>query len=981
MSVRRHLLRTSLGLCWISALSSAQAAEPLPDSSDVYALNDDSLADESAAEVTDSIEIEQPFDTGAIANDETVGRIEEDATLSVSPLEWGLQPLLESPTIAIPPQIDPASAVAFDGLTVFPVGLNVGDRNIVPTTLIKGTEVKGTETGEAIAFSRWLIPFDSVVQALSITVETLESGEWELRSPGFAIRLSPENLQTDSSLGLVLSVQQIETLLGVPAQFDQLDYAVRFDPPWLGARRSRQQTAARPIVTEGLPTIYPDQLGISGLSQTVKVAGSSNGETTAQGSLSGLGSAFGGSWYARAQQPSVTDAGSWRLSELQYLRQSEETDIALGSQPTFWRSQNRREGTTGSYWGATYVQRWGFEPATVRGTGGFSPRQRFQAAEVGRTIAGATEPGTLVQLTQGLQNSVVDEVLVDSSGLYRFEAVLSGRGGGYQVLLYPNGQLTALPEIRTAQFSALPGQLPAGASALLVSGGVNRQATDSFLGDFSDFRGGAVYQRGVSENLTVGVGLVQDQNPQALTEAFFAPSGLPLKVAVSALTDFKTMEIDVTTDVQYRPSNKVYMGFNSDRFSQRFNAEWRVAKGLTLLARGNTRDESVAGGARFSVSNRSFFLLGNATLDTKSRLRWNLNSRMGPLGLRHFGNENTTQSELFYSLSNSHAYGDGHGVVLNYETRSLNRTFSQLGTVSWRYLSAQQAGDGRRLWDAQVGYSVGSKGRGVMATVSTAILPGVEVQARYQGVSAVSDRNTFQLEFRPRLGFSGGLDSSFNGHIRADNQHQDRLRTQGGLLLQPFFDENGNGIKDKDEQLYHDNLDLLLSVNYEDLRQYRADIRSEGAFLTLPPNMYRVDLDPAGYPLNWQTTEKAYAVSTQAGQYTSVEIPLTRAYTLIGTVTGSDGKALAGQRVESISVVSGQRQLSVTNAAGMFYLDNLSQGTHRFEMGGESVEGAELTLTPQVEGLQEVNFQVMPEGIRREVIVPERISELQPTLI
>ena len=63
------------------------------------------------------------------------------------------------------------------------------------------------------------------------------------------------------------------------------------------------------------------------------------------------------------------------------------------------------------------------------------------------------------------------------------------------------------------------------------------------------------------------------------------------------------------------------------------------------------------------------------------------------------------------------------------------------------------------------------------------------------------------------------------------------------------------------------------------------------------------------------------------------------------------------------------------------YLDNLSQGTHRFEMGGESIEGTELTLTPQVEGLQEINFQVMPEGIRREVLVPERILELQPTLI
>lgn len=974
MSVRQHILRMSLGLCWLSILSPAQAAEP-QDSADADLPDDDFVADAIADEAAEPVAAELLFDDVDFNRVNTVETVDDetDSSLSVSSLETGLRPALEpEPTIAVPPLAGPV--MAFDGLTVFPVGLNVGDRNIVPTTLIKGTEA-----GEAIAFSRWLIPFDSAVQALSITVSTLETGEWELRSPGFVIRLSPEELTTDDTLGLVLSVQQIETLLGVPTQFDQLDYAVRFDPPWAGDRRSRQQTTERPIITEGLPLIQPDELAISGFSQTVRVAGSSDSETTTSGNISSLGTAFGGSWYARAEQPSVTDADSWRLSELQYLRQSDAADIALGSQPTFWRSQNRsiRSGnggsrrSSGSYWGATYVQRWGFDPASERGTGGFSPRQRLQAAEVGRTIAGEAEPGTLAQLTQGLQSTVVDEVLVDSSGLYRFENVVSGRGGSYQVLLYPNGQLTALPDVRTARFSALPGQLPAGGSALLVSAGINRQATTNFLGDFSDFRGGVAYQRGISEDLTVGVGFVQDQNPQALTEAFFAPSNLPLKVAVSALTDMRTAEVDVTADVQYRPSRKVYMGFNSDRFSQRFNAEWRVAKGVTLLARGNTRDDAVAGGARFAVNNRDFFLFGNATLDTKSRLRWNLSSRLGSLGLRHFGNENTTQSELFYSLSGNYAYGDGHGVLLNYETRDFNGTFNQLGTASWRYLSAQRTGDGRHLWDAQVGYGMGSLGSGMVATVSTAVLPGVEVQARYQGVSAVSDRNTFQLEFRPRLAFNGGL----NQGIRADNQHQDRLRTQGGLLIQPYFDENANGKRENGEPLYRDNLDLLLSVNYEDLRQYRPDIRESGAFLTLAPDMYRVDLDPAGYPLNWQAAENAYAVSTTAGQYTKVEIPLTRAYTLIGTVTDGEGKALAGQRVESISTGSGDRQISVTNAAGVFYLDNLSQGTHRFEMGGEPVDDTAVTLTPQIEGLQEINFRMMADGIRAEIVSPQPISE------
>ncbi|MEL7521899.1 MAG: carboxypeptidase regulatory-like domain-containing protein, partial [Cyanobacteria bacterium J06553_1] len=472
------------------------------------------------------------------------------------------------------------SARALSGFTVFPVGLEVGDRNSVPSTLIKGSEVSGT-----IAFDQWLIPFDSVMQALDIVVTPLESGDWELRSPGSRTQLSPEALQTDSDLGLVLSIDQIEALLGVPAQFEQLDYAIRFTPPWLGLNhRHRAQNDESPVITEGLPSISPEQFSVSGVAQTLRLSGQGDREAQTQGSFSSLGTALGGSWYFRAEQPSLTEADSWRLSEFQYLQQTNTSDIVVGSQPTFWPSQgitprtgpsnNNRTGGN-NYWGTTYVQRWGFAPPEARGTGGFDPRGRLQAAQVGRTITGETTPGTLAQLTQGLKTTVVDEVLVDSSGLYRFENVPSSQGNGrYQVLLYPNGQLTSLPEVRAANFSSVVGQLPAGASALLVSAGVNQQRNDSFLGDFSDFQGGVAYQRGLSESLTMGVGFVQSQTPQVLAEAFYAPSSLPLKVAVSTLTDLNTDEIVVTADAQYRPSPKLYVGLNSDRLSQRFNAEW-----------------------------------------------------------------------------------------------------------------------------------------------------------------------------------------------------------------------------------------------------------------------------------------------------------------------------------------------------------------------------------------------------------------------
>ena len=882
-----------------------------------------------------------------------------------------------------------ASELVLSEFTVFPVGIDVGDRNVLPTTLIKGSE------GGSIAFEEWLIPFDSVTQALGIHRTVLEGGEWELRSAGFTIRLNPTSLQTDRDLGLVLSVAQVQTLLGVPAQFDQLDYAIRFTPTW--SSRDRAATPSeRPIVTEGLPAIAPAQLGVSGVAQTLRVAGQSGRDVQTQGNFSSLGTAFGGSWYLRTEQSDIGDLSSWRLREFQYLRQNEATDVALGSQPTFWSAPS---GQSRDYWGATYVRRWGFEPPEERSTGGFNPSRRLQAAAVGRTVVGEAAPGTLAQLTSGLQNTVVDEILVDSSGVYRFENVVNSRGGGrYQVLLYPNGQLTALPEVRSASFSALPGQLPKGSSAVVVSGGFTRQTShfgstpisrsddgslgngslgngslgngssgNSFLGDFSDFRGGVYYQRGLTESFTAGIGLVQDNNPQALAEAFYAPSNLPLKIAVSALSDLRTAEISVAADVQYRPSRDVYMNFNSDRFSQRFSTEWRVAKGLTLLARGNTRDDAIAGGARFAMNNRDFYMLGNATIDTRSRLRWNLSSRKGALGLRHFGNETTTQSEVFYNLSGNYAYGDGHGLLLNYDTHSLNGSDSQFGTVSWRYRSARRASDGRPVWDAQLGYGTGSSGSGIVASLSTAVLPGIEMQARYRSASAFSDQDTFQIEFRPRLNFQGGISPA--------SQYQDRLRTQGGMMLQPFLDANNNGIRDRGESVVRENLDLLLSVNYEDLSQYRPDIRREGAFITLPPNMYRVDVDPAGYPLDWQASETAYAVDTTAGQYTPVEIPLTRAYAIIGTVMNEAEDALAGQRVEAVEIDSERRQLSITNAAGVFYLERLPAGRYRFEVDGRTVTDEPVTLDESAEAFREIDFYIFPDSVRTQQDSPAALPE------
>ena len=422
--------------------------------------------------LSESVLSESDLKTDALINSE----LQATDFQGTNPQAVALEPQVQGSQIIEVESVESSSVELPSSLMVLPVGMDVGDRNVIPSAL-----VKGTETGDNV--SQWLLPFESVKQALELTVDVLEDGEWELRSPGLAVRLSPEALTTDADIGLAISVEQVNRLLGVPTQFEQLNYAIRFDPPWLDIRQSTRAVAERPILTEGLSTFQPSSFSVSGVSQQISVDGQAGEATQTQGSFSSLGTAFGGSWYVQAEQPTLGATSSWHISEFQYLRQTNDADVVVGSQPTFWNARSQ----SGDYWGASYVQRWGFDPPEVRGTGGFSPRQRLQAAAVGRTITGEAEPGTLVQLTQGFRDVVVDEVLVDSSGIYRFENVVSGRqAGGYQVLLYPNGQLTAIPEVQSASFSTLPGQLPVGASALLVSSGVNRQADSlsvvAFLG-------------------------------------------------------------------------------------------------------------------------------------------------------------------------------------------------------------------------------------------------------------------------------------------------------------------------------------------------------------------------------------------------------------------------------------------------------------------------------------------------------------------
>ncbi len=169
-----------------------------------------------------------------------------------------------------------------------------------------------------------------------------------------------------------------------------------------------------------------------------------------------MGNILDADWYLRVDQPQFDRTNNWNISDLVITRQRPQNDLVIGSQLPFWCRQNN---TGGTYWGGTTISREGFTPPVQLSGSDFLVNDRLQSSRVARSIIGQAALGTLVQLVRGSQIQVLQEILVDSSGVYRFDNIIVGNGNDgnfgqdYRVLVYPNGQLTSNPEIRTAQFS------------------------------------------------------------------------------------------------------------------------------------------------------------------------------------------------------------------------------------------------------------------------------------------------------------------------------------------------------------------------------------------------------------------------------------------------------------------------------------------------------------------------------------------------
>ena len=471
--------------------------------------------------------------------------------------------------------------------SVFPVGINIERRTVNTSALVKGAEDGLT----AINFEQWLIPFDLVIEALQIKVTPLDNGIVELRSPGLVKKIDPQKLLTDQDLGLVFKVSEIREILGVPVKFDIQEYAIKFAPPWLNLV-TNNKVENLPIDLTGLTKIEPTGFTFTSLGQKLRVNNSDLGDRDfdSQNDVNAIGTIFGGSWYAQVNQSDLTDLGSWQLGELQYLRQTESIDYALGSQPTFWQSASE-----GQYWGWTTIKRFGFIPTRNSASRGFNANVRRQPEVINRRISGTAQPEDVVHLVTKNKQEVLQEIIIDQSGIYEFENVDS-RQNDYQILIYPNGRLTVTPEVREVILTNVSGQLSQGTSTLATSVGLMRNlSNDSFMGDFANLGGGVSYRRGVTEQLTLGTGLVVDSSLYALGELFYQPNNIPLQLGISTLINPQLKDLDYAAYFNYQPTDKLNLNFNGNSSNHNLRLNWQTLPSLSLRASNNNRDNVTIG--------------------------------------------------------------------------------------------------------------------------------------------------------------------------------------------------------------------------------------------------------------------------------------------------------------------------------------------------------------------------------------------------
>jgi hypothetical protein len=292
--------------------------------------------------------------------------------------------------------------------------------------------------------------------------------------------------------------------------------------------------------------------------------------------------------------------------------------------------------------------------------------------------------------------------------------------------------------------------LPPGMSTLTVSGGGNQNLVTktNLLGEFKNFRGGIAIHRGLTKEVTVGIGFVYDDLARGYSQFIYQPDSLPLKTTVSLVSGKEGL--DVRSHLKFRPTDNFVVNYYAQKGKQQFDVDWGLVSGFNLIAKGNTKDKSLTTGFKLAIGGEYFAIFAKAELNQDSEWQWKLDSRLGNLHFIYATNLDKSNSELNYELLNAKPLGVKCSVFVKYETQMLKNNEEYLSVWGWRLSSTEKFDANRSRWSFDIGYGVGSQGEGAIASTGVAVAPDLFLKLTYQAISAVSDDMNVKVQLVSR---------------------------------------------------------------------------------------------------------------------------------------------------------------------------------------------------------------------------------------
>ena len=293
--------------------------------------------------------------------------------------------------------------------------------------------------------------------------------------------------------------------------------------------------------------------------------------------------------------------------------------------------------------------------------------------------------------------------------------------------------------------------LATGSSTLTVSGGGNNNLIEATKNSktnsdskFEEFRGGISYHHGVAKDLTIGAGFIFDNLWLGFTQFTYESDLLPIRTTLSLLT--KDSEINLHSHVHFEPAPNFVVNYYHDEEKQKFDFNWDIVSGLTLLAKGNSKSKSYNTGIQVALSNDYLSLSATATFDRDRNLNWQLNSQIGRFKFIHSSDRDKTSSELNTDLIDSSSLGFECSVFVKYQTREVKKEPEEFMVWGGEIRSTKRVGQNRALWTLNLGYASGERGKGLTINGAVSVASALYLKLDYREISAVSDDTEIKLE-------------------------------------------------------------------------------------------------------------------------------------------------------------------------------------------------------------------------------------------